>query len=87
MTEVKPHQIWADNDRRNDGRTIRVDAIENGKAVCTVLTNSTKAQKELDRGTAGFQDTRGRVTRISLSRFRPTSTGYRLVSEGEATDG
>ncbi|TQS30023.1 hypothetical protein [Microbispora sp. KK1-11] len=86
MTEVRPGQIWADNDPRSAGRTLRVDAVENGKATCTVLTNTTKAQEKLDRGSAWFQDTRGRVTRISLSRFRPTSTGYRLVSEGEARD-
>lgn len=27
-----------------------------------------------------------RRTEIRLDRFRPTSTGYRLVSEGEARD-
>lgn len=83
MITVKPGQIWADNDERCMGRTLRVDRIEDGKAVCTVLTNSNPVQAELDRGERRTQDTRGRVTRISVTRFRPVSTGYRLVEEGE----
>lgn len=73
MTEVKPGQVWADNDTRSEGRTLRVDAIEDSKAVCTILTNSS-LESSWPR-----QDTRGRVTRISLTRFRPTATGYRLI--------
>ncbi|MFF4197903.1 hypothetical protein [Nonomuraea sp. NPDC001831] len=47
----------------------------------TVLTNPTDTQKRIDRGErSNAQDTRGRQTRISVARFRPTSTGYRLLS-------
>lgn len=82
---VEPGQVWADNDPRSDGRTVRVDRIDDGKAVCTVLTNRTHAQRELDRGTGWSTDSRGRTTRIALSRFRPTSTGYRLVQHPDGT--
>jgi hypothetical protein len=91
MADVKAGQVWADDDRRAAGRTIRVDAIEDGKAVCTILTNSTDAQELIDswhfQGKTGTcpwaQDTRGRTTRIALSRLRPGSSGYRLVSDPE----
>lgn len=74
--DVKPGQVWADNDQRSAGRTIRVDRIEGDKAVCTILTNRDAADLN-DWGT----DMRGRQVRIKVSRFRPTSTGYRLVEE------
>jgi hypothetical protein len=80
--EVKVGQVWADNDKRCKGRTIRVDAIEAGKAVCTVLTNADAVQAALDAGDPMWvADGRKRPTRISLGRFRPTSTGYRLINE------
>lgn len=83
MTTVKPGQIWADNDPRSAGRTLRVDAIEGERAVCTVLTNDTDTQTALDGGVniLGYKpkDTRGKTTRISVARFQPTRTGYRLI--------
>jgi hypothetical protein len=82
--EVKPGQIWADNDKRCAGRTLRVDAIEGGKAVCLILTNSDETQEIVDaRSAAGYPttDRRGKITQISLSRFKPTNTGYRLVKD------
>ncbi|MFC4006862.1 hypothetical protein ACFOY2_06500 [Nonomuraea purpurea] len=74
----------ADYDPRCTGRTIHVDSIDGDKAVCTVLTNSDATQRDLDaytkpgRNPSGpiLRDTRGKVGRISLSRFRPTCTGY-----------
>lgn len=80
---VRPGQIWADNDARNAGRTLRVDRIEmhtfsagalEGKvpyAVCTVLTQA----DNYPQGRIGHQVT------IMVSRMRPTSTGYRLVTD------
>lgn len=101
MTEVKPGQVWADNDPRSAGRTLRVDAIEDGKAVCTVLTMSDEAAEDLraqgqliksGRGVGGYpllRSTVGKTVRISLKRFKPTSTGYRLIGGrvGEASRG
>jgi hypothetical protein len=80
--QVRPGQVWADNDKRAAGRTLRVDRIENGKAVCTVLTNSDYYQREVEAGrSAWVVDKVGKTTRISLQRFKPTNTGYRLVED------
>lgn len=59
--EVKPGQVWTDNDWRSKGRLLKVLAVDETHA--TVQSPS------------GL----GRMTRIRLDRFRPTSTGYRLV--------
>lgn len=87
---VRVGQVWADNDTRAKGRTLRVLAVEHdarmGKdvALCRVLTNSDDTQQDLDRGRPWATDRRGRTTRIAVERMRPTSTGYRLVSEASA---
>ena len=69
-TKVRPGQVWADNDRRCKGRTVRVDSTDGRFAYCTVLT---------DRG--GEKPLRARTVRIAIERMRPTSTGYRLVPD------
>jgi len=69
MPEVRVGQIWADNDKRSRGRKVRV--VEVGETHATV--------EEVVTGWTGRPPRR---TRIRLDRFRPTSTGYRLVSEG-----
>jgi hypothetical protein len=88
IPDVKVGQVYADNDRRSAGRTLRVDAIEDGKALCTVLTNEAVTQAYIDDPASkpnwmprAYKDQRGKQTRIALSRFVPTSTGYRLISE------
>lgn len=80
MTEVKPAQIWADNDPRSAGRTLRVERIEGSQAVCVILTNITPLEADLRRGVL-VTDRRGETTRISLARFKPTSSGYRLIRD------
>jgi hypothetical protein len=67
---VRPGQIWADNDKRSSGRKVRV--LHVGETHATV-------QEEFPEGTAGRR--KPRQSRIRLDRFRPTSTGYRLVQE------
>lgn len=69
--EVKPGQVWADNDPRTPGRTIRVEKVEGDRATCTVLTPATNSHL----------DSTGRTTTVALSRFRPTRTGYKLISD------
>lgn len=73
-TEIHVDQVWADNDSRSEGRTLRVVAIESDsrRAVCTVLT---------DRG--GETPARSRTVRISVDRLHPTTTGYRLVEQAD----
>ncbi|MEU0443572.1 hypothetical protein ABZ202_28225 [Streptomyces sp. NPDC006186] len=64
---VRVGQVWADNDSRSKGRTVRVDEIDARYAYCTVLTAATPGGRT------------GQRTRIALERMRPTSTGYRLL--------
>lgn len=71
MTEtVKPGQIWADNDWRSSGRTVRVIEVDATHATVEVVTNGRMTYTKP-----------GRRSRIRLDRFRPTSTGYRLVPQ------
>jgi hypothetical protein len=79
---VRPGQVWADANPRQAGRTLRVERIECHilqvgsllaevpHAVCTVLTRA-----DGDDRRTGHQVT------IRVSRMRPTSTGYRLVTD------
>lgn len=64
MTEVKVGQVWEDCDKRMAGRRIVVQRIEGRYAVC-------RRQGWLSRSG---------MTRIRLDRFKPTSTGFRLVN-------
>ena len=86
--DVQPGQVWADNDGRAEGRTLLVEEVDSTCAVCRTLTNADATQRTLDAIAAGTwrdsyrpRDRRGTVTRVRLDRFRPTSTGYRLVSQ------
>ncbi|WP_251153742.1 hypothetical protein [Cellulosimicrobium sp. Marseille-Q4280] len=95
VPEVSPGQVWADNDPRCAGRTVRVvdlDVDTRGQRVAKVvtLTNADRDQKMLDRhgpAAAGTQvgpdwvpnDRRGKTSTIRVDRMRPTSTGFRLV--------
>jgi hypothetical protein len=73
--DVRAGQVWADNDSRSRGRTLRIDLIEKAEppntedvAVCTVLTAPPSMPV-------------GKQTRIMVRRFRPNSTGYKLVKD------
>jgi hypothetical protein len=71
---VRLGQIWADNDPRGYGRKVRV--VEIGDTHATVELHQPRHPVSSAKP--------GRRTRIRLDRFRPTSTGYRLVTD---TDG
>lgn len=81
--EVAPGQLWADNDPRSAGRTLRVMSVDAGKAVCRIESNDAATQARLDdpRSWLGGTDRRGKTTTVSVARMVPTSTGYRLVGE------
>ncbi|WP_432034648.1 hypothetical protein [Streptomyces antibioticus] len=66
---VRVGQVWADNDKRSEGRTVRIDEIDARYAYCTVLTTAMPSSRT------------GQRTRIGLERMRPTSTGYRLLED------
>lgn len=70
--EVRVGQIWADNDRRSAGRLVKVLKVDSRYAeVVACDMNGNWSPSAL----------RARHTRILLTRFRPTSTGYRLVED------
>lgn len=86
-------QVWADNDKRAQGRTLRVNKLEEGPipmrrgfgapevttyAVCTILTDRT-GQVDL-LGSVDHRTAVGRTVRIRVDRMKPTATGYRFVS-------
>lgn len=81
--DVRPGQIWADNDPRMVGRTLQVKSVHLGNATCEVLTNADWVQAELDRAVLppAVKDSRGRTTRIRVARFTDTRTGYRLIRD------
>ena len=68
---VRPGQVWADNDRREKGRTVRVDSVDGRFAYCTVLTARDNA----------LNPRVGHSTRIAVNRMRPTATGFRLIGD------
>lgn len=72
-TEVRKGQVWADNDWRCEGRTLRVLDVSDGRATCEILTDSTSYPP--------FRSQVGKTTKIKVGRFTPNSTGYRLVSD------
>ncbi len=78
-------QIWADNDKRGYGRKVRIIALEPARPAephqravpaCAVV--------EQIAGRHGWEGSLGRRTRIRLDRFKPTSTGYRFISDGSS---
>lgn len=87
LPDVRPGQVWADNDIRVSGRTLRVERIEDDPkrgekvAVCTILTNDDETQTRVDRGEKRARDMRGKETRIAVRRMQPNSTGYRLMPQ------
>jgi hypothetical protein len=72
-SKVRPGQVWADMDSRSSGRTVRVVEVDATHAVVETASNGPRVYARL-----------GRRYRIRLDRFRPTGTGYRLVSEEDA---
>ena len=65
-------QIWADNDWRSKGRTVRIIDI-----------GATRVTVETVTAVGGGPTLRPTKTRILRNRFRPISTGYILVSDSE----
>lgn len=76
-------QVWADNDRRNRGRTLKIVSIGKEKVRMEVLTNTDEVQAMIDipGEIRGYQpkDRRGKQVLVSPHRLHPTSTGYRLI--------
>jgi len=81
MKQPEAGQVWADNDRRAAGREIQIVSINGDYARCVVIAES-PAENAHRRYVAprpvGWSAV-GHRTRIALSRFKPSSTGYRFV--------
>ena len=69
---VRPGQVWADNDKRSAGRQVRIVEVDATHAL---------VELHIPRGIGDDHAKPGRRTRIRLDRFRPTTTGYRLVED------
>ncbi|WP_329087937.1 hypothetical protein [Streptosporangium sp. NBC_01469] len=90
---VTPGSIWRDRRDLFGSRTLRVERIENGRAVCVTLTNSYEVQRQLtlaakrpqDSPLHNTRDMRGSTTRILLDRFRPTAHGLDLITADAET--
>lgn len=65
---VNPGQVWADADTRRQGRTVRVERVEEDRVHVVVLTNSYTTQSLVDGG-AKRLDQRGRTSTILRNRF------------------
>jgi hypothetical protein len=81
MADIQPGQVWADNDPRSHGRQVRIVALDATHATVELVTPRQVAT--LSGQTTTAQP--GRRSRISLSRFRATSTGYRLVQHPDGS--
>lgn len=86
MPEVKPGQIWQDNDKRNPTRQVKVVELFTFKK----RTGRPGSRLEdvpmascVSRPAPNGEFSKRRVG-IQISRFRPNSTGYTLVAESEA---
>ena len=72
--EVQPGQVWESCDRRDNGRQVEVLDVVFELGGVTLANPYAVVQSPTGRG---------RQTRIRLDRFRPTSSGYRLVREAQ----
>lgn len=76
LPDVRPGQVWADNDKRSVGRKVKVLEVEDrGGGPYAVVEVISPARGSL------VLDPKPRVTRIAVRRFVPNSTGYRLLEE------
>lgn len=71
LPEVKPGQIWQDNDKRSRNRFLLVLRLDGEKAICQDAILLSEA--------GSYRVIGNRERRISIARMRPTSNGYRLV--------
>lgn len=85
MSEVKPGQVWADYDKRSSNRYLRVVEItaEHPSVEGNAPVPARAVVEEVAYNTESGEVTplRSRQSKIRLDRFRPVSSGYRLVRD------
>lgn len=79
--DVRIGQVWADNDKRSTGRHLKVIAFTDFAAAAGGKPRSAVVVLCTPNGRTIYTNGKARRTRIKLARFRPTSTGYRLVHD------
>jgi hypothetical protein len=89
MTQPKVGQVYADNDDRVKGRTLKVLGVGEHHSRLEVLTNSEDIQRLLDDATPGTRsyvpkDRRGKQTVIANDRLgTSTQRGFTLIKDAE----
>lgn len=81
--DIQIGQTWADCDKRQVGRQVRIEAIEGAHAVCTIVAETDLPVVNRRSHWASRPDgwtSVGLQTRIRIDRFKRTSTGFELVS-------
>jgi hypothetical protein len=76
IPEVRVGQVWADNDKRAVGRRVLVIGVDATHATVELCSQRGRPARGHEHAQVAEP---GRRTRIRIDRFRPTSTGYRLV--------
>lgn len=74
LPEIKVGQVWADNDKREKGRTVKALAIidRGGDHHVSVEVLTVRG---------GHKPPKPRQSRIAQRRFVPNGTGYRLIQD------
>ncbi len=76
LPDVRPGQVWADNDPRNKGRLLRIESVhaaDDHRPEPYARVTVQKVSRNVTRTEVGEKRT------ILLRRLRPTRNGYRLV--------
>ncbi|NUP75912.1 MAG: hypothetical protein HOV97_06025 [Nonomuraea sp.] len=74
LPDVRPGQVWADNDPRMKGRTLKVvEVIDRGGDPHAIVDVLTPAHTSVLK--------KPRRTRIAVRRFVPNGTGYSLIQD------
>lgn len=79
LPDVRPGQVWADNDWRSKGREITVLKVTDRGGGPYALVEVTK-----EADSSVMRPAKKRQTLIAVRRFVPNSTGYRLIQDADA---
>ncbi len=82
LPDVRPGQVWADNDPRAKGRLVRITSVHAADETHSepyVRVTVERVSRNVAKKEAGEQRT------IKRRRFRPTRNGYRLVEDAPVT--
>jgi hypothetical protein len=87
LPEVRPGQVWESCDKRDNGRRVKVLEVFREMADGSPFRVGYAIVEQVAHRDPVRAQNNGRRSKIRLDRFRPTSSGYRLVSDTEETGG